>query len=106
MRLENRGFLEIEDILGIELECLYEDCGATVSLPVANFKGIPEKCSHCGKDWFGGSRDSRRAELATLFSALGDMRKMMKKSVTDGVKLKARFEITPSIFASRDPGAS
>jgi DNA-directed RNA polymerase subunit RPC12/RpoP len=53
---EIRTLIELQDILGVEIEC--NECKAKVMMPIGSkFPRLDGKCSQCGKQLFGANVD-------------------------------------------------
>jgi hypothetical protein len=50
---EEKQFIGLEDIVGIQYECLH--CDARQIFPITALHQAPNKCMNCNEEWFSGS---------------------------------------------------
>jgi len=106
MTSETKVFIDFNDILGLELECV--KCGARYSRPIGNISHFPMHCQSCGigitgAEWFFGDRDGYRVML-TDFSTKVEQLTAIPQALEQR-KLRVRIEIKPSISqkSEREP---
>jgi hypothetical protein len=97
MTRETRSFIELEDVLGLEVECLR--CHTKTFRPVGNIARFPVFCQSCGPEtgeWFVNEQDSYRLFL-TKFSA--DLQRLADEigSELKKRKMMVRLEIRPLV---------
>jgi len=90
MTVETRSFIDVEDFLGFEIECL--SCHVKSVFPVGKIN-MPIICFACREEWFDMEGDSRRMGLNKFFWQVAELKTLLKTFETDGVKLGLRFEV-------------
>jgi hypothetical protein len=66
MTAEVKYFLNLEDILAVQLECSV--CHVRSSFPVLKLTRMPHECPHCKADWVFPDTDEEKAISAFLVS--------------------------------------
>jgi hypothetical protein len=62
MTSETRTMIELQDIIGIEIEC--SECHTKISFPISDRFKIGPNCPHCNKPLFDGTPDLRTGSIA------------------------------------------
>jgi hypothetical protein len=77
MTAEVKYFLELGDILAVQLECCNPKCHVRSSFPVAKLTRMPHECPHCRADWVFPETTEEKA-ISAFLASLG--------RVTDALK--------------------
>jgi hypothetical protein len=65
---EVKYYLDLSDILAVQLECCNPKCQVHSSFPVSKLTRMPHECPHCKADWVFPDTDEERAISAFLAS--------------------------------------
>jgi hypothetical protein len=68
MTAEVKYFLDLGDILGIQLECCNPECQVRTSFPVLKLTRMPHECPHCKAGWVFPDTNEEKAISAFLVS--------------------------------------
>jgi hypothetical protein len=76
MMFEDRQLIGLEDIAGIQYECLR--CHAKQILPIAALQRAPKKCANCNEEWFSGPMERGEERLSRALTELKGIADIMK----------------------------
>jgi hypothetical protein len=85
MTAEVKYFLDLDDVLAVQLECAA--CHVRSSYPIPNLTHVPWQCPHCKADWTLPDTDTAKTTSAFLVS-LGRMAKVL-----EGQRFKLSLEV-------------
>jgi hypothetical protein len=99
MTSETRTFIDFQDILSIQLECL--KCHAKVVRPIGNISHFPLHCESCGvgqqgAEWFRSDRDNYREAITKFSTEIERLGGEISKELVER-KLKLSLEIRPLV---------
>jgi hypothetical protein len=75
MTADVKYFLELGDILAIQLEC--SNCHVRSSFPVSKLRRMPHECPHCKTDWVFPETDEEKA-ISAFLASLGRVADALK----------------------------
>lgn len=67
MTTEVKYFLDLDDVLAVQLQCAA--CKVSSSYPIAKLNYMPYECPHCHADWVL-PHTAEETAISTLFSGL------------------------------------
>src|SRR5690242_8599287 len=75
MTKETRTLIDLQDILGIEIECQNPKCKAKVMLPIqSEMPRHDYRCFQCQSDWFGAGIDGATGQVhAAAVAQINDL---------------------------------
>jgi hypothetical protein len=92
MTSETKLFIDFEDVIGVQFECM--NCHAKTIIPTSKVERLPSKCSNCHHDWFGTPEDARKNKLFQFIDLLAETRSMVAEFLgSDQTKLRVSMEI-------------
>jgi hypothetical protein len=100
MTSQTKHFVELSDIVGIQIECKHSDCGVSLLVHGESVASLADrhsttltKCPSCGGDW-AGNQDKTPAQMG-LDSEIKDFLRMVERirSLEDKLGCQLRFEI-------------
>jgi len=100
MTHETKTFVDLTDILSLQMECL--KCGTKYARPIMNRSHLPLHCPSCGTgqdgaEWFSGNQDSDRVALIAFLEQLQRISSPEVLKSLAAKHLRVRLEITPSV---------
>jgi DNA-directed RNA polymerase subunit RPC12/RpoP len=91
MTSETKTFIEFEDILGVQMECLR--CGAKATRPLGKIQRYPVRCENCNEEWFIGSSEQAKEKLYHTLDELAEIQKWVQALPGSEIQLKLRLEL-------------
>ena len=71
MTMENRNFVGLADLLGVEVKCQQVGCGALVLIPVECRHELPDTCPTCKNALF--LKDGQLSYVREFIKAIGNI---------------------------------
>ena len=70
MTQENQQFITLDEVIGIQLQCLEPKCRTRVTLEPKQWDNLPNKCPACGAEWWKKTDAKNNDSVGTTVSDL------------------------------------